>query len=430
MPSTKEEGLPPEIQLSDPEVMRDPFTVYGRAREQGPVARLAAPGFGGMWAVTRHAESRALLSDPRFEIRTDSFMRPGVPDDCVPYMRTMAEMNGPEHLRLRRLVAPAFSARRAAAFRPRIEAIVDRLLDGLADRVSPTDGTVDLLADFAQHLPMEVICEWVGIPEEDRPQWRKYGATVAAGAGAAFAEAIPGIVRGAKEAVERRRRELLETGREAAQGEPSGVDPGMAPGMAADLLGDLIRAQDEDGDRLSDVEMVTLVWHVVLAGQTPTHLVANAVDALLKHPEQLAALRANPSLMPAAVEELTRWAGPTLLSIPRYAAQDVVLHGVPVAKGEAVTTVIAAANRDPRAFPSPERLDVGRLDVGRATSPTPHLSFAHGAHFCLGASVARIQTEVALAGLLRRFPALAPAGESRRAMDPGTWRLEGLPVRL
>ncbi|MEU8887836.1 cytochrome P450 [Streptomyces sp. NPDC048442] len=407
--------MPPEIQLSDPEVMRDPFAVYGRAREQAPVARLVAPGFGGMWAVTRYAEARALLSDPRFEIRTESFLRPEVPDDCVPYMRTMAEMNGPEHLRLRRLVSPAFGARRAAAFRPRIEAIVDGLLDELAAHVSPEDGTVDLLAHFAQHLPMEVICEWVGIPEEDRPQWRKYGATVAAGAGAEFAAAIPGIVRGAKEAVERRRHELAGL---------NGASD-AAPGAAADLLGDLIRAQDEDGDRLSDVEMVTLVWHVVLAGQTPTHLVANALDALLNHPEQLAALRADPSLMPGAVEELTRWAGPTLLSIPRYAAQDVVLHGVRVAKGEAVTTVIAAANRDPRAFESPDR-----LDVGRATPPAPHLSFAHGSHFCLGASVARIQTEVALTGLLRRFPALEAVGESPRAMDPGTWRLGGLRVRV
>ncbi|MFI0977153.1 cytochrome P450 [Streptomyces sp. NPDC021093] len=415
MPDTKDEGRQPDIQLSDPEVMRDPFAVYGRAREQGPVARLTAPGFGGMWAVTRHAEARALLSDPRFEIRTDSFLRPEVPDDCVPYMRTMAEMSGPEHLRLRRLVAPAFSARRAAAFRPRIEAIVDRLLDELAGHASPEDGTVDLLTHFAQHLPMEVICEWVGIPEEDRPQWRKYGATVSAGAGAEFAAAIPGIVRGAKEAVERRRRE------------PKVVGQDVAPTGAADLLGDLIHAQDEDGDRLSDVEMVTLIWHVVLAGQSPTPLVANAIDALLAHPEQLAALRAEPSLMPGAVEELTRWTGPTLLSIPRYAAEEVELHGVRVAKGDAVTALVAAANRDPRAFQDPERLDV------RRTAPaTPHLSFGHGPHFCLGASVARIQTEVALAGLLRRFPDLAPAGEgeSRRAMDPGTWRLEGLLVRL
>ncbi|MFB9523899.1 cytochrome P450 [Streptomyces cremeus] len=400
----------PELLLSDPDVLRDPFTAYGRAREESPVVHLAAPGFGGMWALTRHADARAFLGDPRFGIRTDSFLRPDVPEDCVPYMRTMAEMNGPEHLRLRRLVAPAFSARRAAAFRPRIEATVDRLLDDLAATASHQDDTADLVADFALRLPMEVICEWVGIAEEDRPHWREAGATIAAGAGPQFAAAIPGIIRGAQRAVARRRTELTDTA------------PATGP---TDLLTDLIRAQDEDGDRLTDTEMVTLIWHIVLAGQSPTPLVANAVDALLAHPGQLAALRADPSLLPGAVEELTRWAGPTLLSIPRYASEDTDLHGVRIPKGAAVTALVAAANRDPRAFPAPDR-----LDVRRPAPATPHLGFGHGPHFCLGASVARVQTEAALAAVVRRFPRLARAGDARRALDPGTWRLESLPVRL
>ncbi|MFF0739904.1 cytochrome P450 [Streptomyces sp. NPDC004111] len=393
----------PEIQLADPEVVRDPFTVYGRAREQGPVARLVAPGFGGMWAVTRYAEARELLSDARFEIRSDSFLRPEVPDDCEPYMRTMAEMNGPEHHRLRRLVSPAFSARRAAAFRPRIEAVVDRLVDELDEQLARSgDGTADLLPHFAVHLPMDVICAWVGVPEEMRPQWREFGRTVVLGAGADFAAAIPGIVRGARRTVELRR-----------------CEPGD------DLLTELIRVRDEDGDRLSDVELVTLVWHLVMAGQSPTPLVANAVDALLANPAELDALREDPTLLPVAMEELGRLAGPTILSIPRYATQDLVLHGVPVAKGEAVTAVVAAANRDPRAYASPDR-----LDVRRTTPAAPHLGFGHGSHFCLGASVARVQTEVAVGTLLRRYPSLARAGEAGRAMDPGAWRLESLPVRV
>ncbi|MFD3514572.1 cytochrome P450 [Streptomyces sp. NPDC058657] len=395
-------GNVPEIQLSDPELIRDPFGVYGRAREQGPVARLVAPGFGGMWALTRYAQAREMLSDPRFEIRSDSFMRPEVPEDCLPYLRTMAEMNGPEHQRLRRLVAPAFSARRAAAFRPRIEAVVERLLDALDAHMAVSgDGSADLLRHFALHLPMDVICEWVGVPEELRPQWREYGATVVSGVGADFAAAIPGIVRGARETVELRRRE---------------------PGD--DLLTELIRVRDEDGDRLSDVELVTLVWHLVMAGQSPTPLVANAVDALLAHPAELAALRADPALLPGAMEEIGRLAGPTILTIPRYATEDLELHGVRVAEGEAVTAVVASANRDPRVYASPQT-----LDVRRAAGSAPHLGFGHGSHFCLGASVARIQTEVAVGGLLRRYPELARAGEAKRAMDPGTWRLEGLPVR-
>jgi cytochrome P450 len=404
MPSVRREGndVVPEIDLGDAEVIRDPFAAYGQVRERSALARLLASGFGSMWAVTRHDGARALLGDPRFELNTGSFIRPDVPEDCLPYMRTMSEMDGPEHTRLRRLVSPAFTARRAAGFRPRIEPIVENLLDDLPDHAE--GGSVDLFRHLARPLPMDVICELVGIPEPDRPRWREYGATVAAGAGQGFADAIPGIMGGAKAAVARRRDE---------------------PGD--DLLSELIRTQSEDGDRLSDTEMVTLVWHLVIAGQTPTNLIANAVAALLSHPGQLAALREDPGLMPRAVEELMRWCGPTLLSVPRYAREDVELCGTPVRKGEPVTAAIAAANRDPRAFADPDR-----LDITRAAGPSGHLGFAHGPHFCLGASLARVQTDVALTALLRRFPDLAPAvaPEELRAPDPGTWRLTALPVTL
>ncbi|MGI5224533.1 cytochrome P450 family protein [Actinoallomurus sp. CA-142502] len=393
----------PEIDLSDPEVVRDPFAAYGRVREQAPLARLRIPGLSPWWVVTRHEAARAMLADPRLEIRADSFMRPGVPDDCLPYMRTMSELNGSEHARMRKLVAPAFTPRRAAEFRPRIERIVDRLLDDV-EKNAAADGTVDLLPHFARPLPMDVICELVGVPGSDRPRWRAYGATVAAGAGGEFAEAIPGIMDGAKAAIARRR-----------------AEPGD------DLLADLITAQAEDGDRLTDAEMVTLVWHLVIAGQTPANLIANAVVALLTHPGRREALRDDPDLMPGAVEELIRWCGPTLLSIPRYAREDVELCGVRVRAGEAVTAAVAAANRDPRVFTDPER-----LDVTRPKGPYGHLGFAHGPHFCVGASIARVQTQVALTALLRRHPSLGLAAEPEelRAPDPGTWRLTALPVTL
>ncbi|NUW35227.1 cytochrome P450 [Nonomuraea sp. SMC257] len=381
-----------------------------------------------------------MLADPRFAITSGSFLRPDVPADCLPYMRTMSEMDGPEHLRLRRLVAPAFTARRAAALRPAIERVVERLLDALpshatngatdsgtdqpanratgsgtelpANRATgsgtelPANGAtgsgVDLLRHFAAPLPMEVICELVGVPEPDRARWHEYGALVAAGAGRGFAAAIPGIMAGAREAVARRRAEA-----------------------GPDLLSELIRAQAEDGDRLTDTELVTLVWHLVLAGQTPANLIANAVHALLSEPDQLKALREDPALMPRAVEELIRWCGPILLTVPRHAREDVELHGVTIRAGDAVTASVAAANRDPRAFAAPDRLDV------TLSREATHLGFAHGAHFCLGASLARVETEAALAALLRRFPGLAPAPErARRAPDPGTWRLVSLPVTL
>ncbi|MCP2259850.1 Cytochrome P450 [Streptoalloteichus tenebrarius] len=394
----------PEIDLTDRGVLDDPFTAYREARERSPLARLLIPGMAPLWALTRHAEAKAMLGDARFRLSAASWaFRPDVPEHCRAYMRTMQEMEGAEHTRLRRLVSPAFSARRANQFRPRITTVVERLLDALPDHVEA--GSVDLLRHFARPLPMDVICELVGIPGADRPRWREYGAHVAAGVGRELAESIPGVIDGAKAAV-------------AAHRERPGDD----------LVSALLRVHDEDGDRLSDAEMVTLIWNVVLAGQTPTNLIANGVAALLAHPDQLAALRADPGLAPRAVEELTRWCGPQLLTIPRHAAEDVEIGGVVIREGEMITAAIVSANRDPRVFADPDR-----LDITRPAGTAGHLGFAHGPHFCLGASLARVQAEVALTALLRRFPNLSlavPAEEVPRAADGGTWRLAALPVSL
>lgn len=381
--------MTPEIDLTDLKVLTDPFTAYDHAREVAAVAKLVIPGFGPFWALTRYTQARAMLADPRFEVRAESFLRPpGIPDHCLEYMRTMAEQDGPEHLRLRRLVAPAFTPKRAARLRPRLAALTGQLLDELPTHAE--DGVVDLVPHFARPLPMDVICEMAGIPDADRPRWQEYGAAVAGGVGPDFAAAIPEIIAGAKDAVARSR-----------------AEPGD------DLIGDLVRAEDDD--RLTDTELVTLVWHLVLAGQTPVNLIANAVEALLRHPDQLAALRADPALWPGAVEELMRFCSPQLLTTPRFAREDVEIDGQLIREGERVTAAMVAADRDPRAFPDADRLDVTRDGPAQ-------LGFSHGPHFCLGASIARVETEVALSGLFARFPDLALAGDVPRAPDGGTWR--------
>jgi cytochrome P450 len=381
--------MTPEIDLTDLKVLTDPFTAYDQAREVSAVAKLVIPGFGPFWALTRYTQARAMLADPRFEVRAESFMRPpGIPEHCLEYMRTMAEQDGPEHLRLRRLVAPAFTPKRAASLRPRLATLTERLLDELPAHAE--DGVVDLVPHFARPLPMDVICEMTGIPEADRPRWREFGAAVAGGVGPDFAAAIPEIIEGAKDAVARSR-----------------AEPGD------DLIGDLVRAGDDD--RLTDTELVTLVWHLVLAGQTPVNLIANAVEALLRHPEQLAALRADPALWPGAVEELMRFCSPQLLTTPRFAREDVEIDGQVIRAGERVTAAMVAADRDPRAFPDADLLDVTRAGPAQ-------LGFSHGPHFCLGASIARVETEVALSALFARFPDLALAGDVPRAPDGGTWR--------
>jgi cytochrome P450 len=373
-----------EVDLTDPAVIADPFTAYDRAREAAPVARLNIPGMP-MLALTRRDDARALLADPRFAIRAASFVGiPGVPDAYRDYLRTMSEMDGPDHLRLRRLAAPGFTARRAQDFRPAVEPVVDKLIAGL-----PREP--DLLRDFARPLPMLAICELVGIPEADRADWLEWGAIVASGDGHRFGEAIPGIIEGAKALVAGR----PETG----------------------VVADLVRQED----RMTDTELVTLVWHIVLAGQTPANLIANAVAELWTRPADLALLRAEPELLPGAVDELMRWCGPQLLTVPRFAADDVDLHGTQVKAGEMVTVAIAAANRDPRVFTDPGHLDVRR-------NAATQVGFGHGPHFCLGAAHARVQTEVALRALLSTD--LTLAGDPVRAPDPGTWRLTELPVHM
>ncbi|WP_236717974.1 cytochrome P450 [Actinoplanes sp. TFC3] len=370
-------------------MLGDPLTAYGQAREQSPVIKLMTPGFGFMWAVTRYDEAKAMLADPRLELNANTFLRPAVPEHCLQYMRTMTELDAPEHARLRRVVSPAFTARRAAQFRTRIDLIVGRLLDTLAEREP-----VDLVTAFARPLPMEVICELVGIPAQDRPAWREYGAAIAAVDIKAFGEAIPAIIHDAIAAVARRSAEPED-----------------------DLLSDLI-----GGGRLTTTELVTLVWHLVLAGQTPANLITNAIDALKAHPDQETALRADPTSMPAAVEELTRWCSPQPLSLPRFASEDLDIGGVAISRGEPVVAAIACANRDPRAFTNPDTLDLKRQEK-------PHIAYAHGPHFCFGAPLARVQVEAALSALLTRFPAMT-VQRAEHLPDPGTWRLKELVVTL
>ncbi|SER41868.1 cytochrome P450 [Actinokineospora terrae] len=381
----------PEVPVTDPAVLADPFSAYAQARAVSPVARLTGAGMPPMWAVTRHEPAREVLNNPRFVLSEASFMRPpGIPEHCRRYMHTMAEMDGPEHARVRGAAAPAFTARRTAVMRPRIEAAVDRLLDSL-------DASPDLLRDFAGPLPMVVICELLGIPEADRPDWLEYGRAVAAGYGPGFLAAIPGIMASAEAAVAAKR---------ARRG--------------ADILSQLLDSE------LTETELVTLVWHLALAGQTPTNLIANGVAALFAHPAQLDLLRADPTLASTAVEELMRWCGPQLLTTPRFATEDITVGDATIPQGAAMTVAICSANRDPAAFPDPDTLDITR-PLGAPT----HLGFSHGPHFCLGAPLARLQTEIALTALLARFPALRPATDHfTRTPDPGTWRLAELPVHL
>ncbi|ATE53718.1 cytochrome P450 family protein [Actinosynnema pretiosum] len=382
----------PVLDPRDPKTLLDPFTAHSTAREQSPIALMPVPGLGDLRVATRHDDAKAVLSDPRLRVGANSFTGlPGIPAHCLRYMRTMSELNGPEHQRVRRLATPAFTARRAAGFRPRITELVTALLDAL-----PDDGEADLLADYAAPLPSDVVCELVGIPEADRERWRAHGSAVVSGNLQGLVAAVPDVIEGAKAAIAHRR-----------------AHPGD------DLLSWLLEV--EDG--LTDTELVTLVWHLVLAGQTPANLVVNALEALLTHPDQLALLRERPELAPRAVEELTRWASPQLMATPRFAAGEVEVGGEPVPAGAPVVASLVGANRDPRAYTDPDRLDLTRAEGG-------HLAYGHGPHFCLGAAFAKVETEVAITELLARYPVVELAETPERVPDGGTWRLASLRVRL
>ncbi|WP_043268096.1 cytochrome P450 [Streptomyces sp. CT34] len=412
---------PGEPNSMDPELLHDPFTGYGELREKGPVIRGRFLEDTPVWFVTRFEEVRQVLRDPRFA-NDPAYARGssgegspttrlldmlGMPEDLRVYLaRSILTMDAPDHTRLRRLVSRAFTARKITDLRPRVEEIADDLLARLPEHAE--DGVVDLIQHFAYPLPITVICELVGIPEEYRPQWRKWGAALVSRDPERLAEAFPAMIDHIHELIRARRAALTD-----------------------DLLSELIRTHDDDGSRLSDVEMVTLVLTLVLAGhETTAHLIGNGTAALLTHPEQLRLLKADPALLPRAVHELLRWCGPVQATQLRYATEDVELAGTQIRKGDAVQLILVAANHDPRHYADPTRLDLTRHPAGQAEN---HVGFGHGMHYCLGATLARQEGEVAFGKLFAHYPeislAVAPE-ELERVPAPGNWRLVALPLRL
>jgi cytochrome P450 len=415
--------------IMDPGLIADPVGGYGRLREQAPVLRGRALAFRGptrsavrlpegssAWFVTRQAEVRTVLSDPRFVnsarsvpgmtvdgVREKPTEMVGIPADLAHYFAdSILDYDGADHSRLRKLVSRAFNVRRVSALRPRVEEITAGLLDRMAGLPAP----VDLVAEYAYPLPITVICELVGVPEDDRPAWQRWSSALMRMRRDATPTAAREMIGHVHELIARRRTE-----------------------PADDLLTALVQVQEEDGGRLSADELVTMVLTLVIVGhETTAHLIGNATLALLTHPDQLAVLRADPTLWPGAIHELMRWCGPVNIARMRYATEDVELGGVTIRRGELVQPVLVSANRDPREYPEAERLDVTRRPADRGEG---HVGFGYGFHYCLGAALARQEGEVALRALVERFPALALAGDEQEWVRvPGMRRLTRLPVRL
>jgi cytochrome P450 len=377
----------------------DPYSVHARLRAQHPVAQVIMPGGTPAWLVTGYAQARSALTDPRLHKLPEGW-RPE-PDSLLASLDLhMLNLDPPDHDRLRKLVNKAFTARRVEQLRPRITAITAGLLDDMSTRTE-----VDLLASFAFPLPITVICELLGVPVADRDQFRVWSATIVTDTPSpevfqAHANAMTGYFQALMAA---RRREPTD-----------------------DLLSALISARD-DTDRLSENELLSMAFLLLVAGhETTVNLIASGVLALLLNPGELARLRADRALLAAAVEELLRYVNPVNNATFRFTGEPVEIGGVPIGRGEVVLVSLSGANRDPSRYADPDRLDLGRDSGG-------HLAFGHGIHYCLGAPLARLEAEIAFAGLLERF------GSMTLAVPPDAlrWRpstlihgLESLPVRL
>ncbi len=360
----------------DPVFRADPHPRLARLRESHPVDRTPV----GIWRLLRYADCVRLLREVRCGARTTDGRIPGVDESGLVEQREfMLQQDPPAHTRLRKLVSRAFTPRAVERMRPRVQAIVDELLD----RVAP-GGEMDVIADLALPVPATTICEMLGVPVEDRDRFTAWTAQATHGLAALIQP--PEVVKQALEvgAALRAYFERLIEARRASLGD--------------DLLSGLIRAEAE-GDRLSPEELISQAMGLLIAGfETTIGLIGNGARALILHPRELVKLRERPELIESAVEECLRWDPPIPLT-SRFLHEDAEFDGHVIPKDTQVMAMLISANRDPERFPEPDRLDVERAD-------NAHLSFGGGVHFCLGAHLARLEGRIALGTLVQRLSGL------------------------
>ena len=357
------------------EFLRDPYPHYRRLREERPIHFNEGRG---SWVLTRYNDMAEVLRDhERF-----SAERTGPANYSTDEMpRSMLASDPPHHTRLRTLVNKAFTARTVERLRQRIQQIVDGLLDDVADR-----GEMELIRDFAYPLPITVIAEMLGVPASDRDFFRDASSKIAVALGPIT---DPAVALAALEG----RNQLI------------GYFNDLVPKRKGDPRDDLISAMlaaEEAGDFLSHGELLAMLLLLLVAGhETTVNLIGNGMLALLRNPDQLERLRDDESIERSAIEELLRYDSPVQFT-GRLVMQDVEIAGQPIKAGVGISTILAAANRDPEVFTDPDTLDLGR-------DPCAHLSFSAGIHFCLGAQLARLEGQIALATIVRRFPKIAMA---------------------
>ncbi|MFJ3784549.1 cytochrome P450 [Streptomyces sp. NPDC090093] len=398
--ATPAPGRDPAPALFTWEFATDPYPAYAWLREHAPVHRTTLPSGVEAWLVTRYADARQALADQRLsknpahhDESPHAKGKTGIPGERKAELMThLLNIDPPDHTRLRRLVSKAFTPRRVAEFAPRVQELTDRLIDGFAEK-----GSADLIHEFAFPLPIYAICDLLGVPEEDQDDFRDWaGMMIRHGGGPRG-----GVARSVKK-MRGYLAELIHRKREA-------------PGD--DLISGLIKASDH-GEHLTENEAAAMAFILLFAGfETTVNLIGNGLYALLRDPVQRGLLQASlaageAGLLETGIEELLRYDGPVEMATWRYATRALTIGGQEIPAGDPVLVVLAAADRDPERFDGPDVLDLARRD-------NQHLGYGHGIHYCLGAPLARLEGQTALATLLTRLPDL------RLAADPAELRWRG-----
>lgn len=392
------------------EMVQDPYPTYRRFLEAGQIH--PANYGGGGWAVFRHAECSSLIRDPRLSARRAGAMLRALPSGRQAEFAELAHMLGlgllfldaPEHSRLRKLMNKGFSPAVAEGLRPQIQAIVDRMLERM--RHVPQ---ADILREIAHPLPVRVIAEMLGVPETLHDQFIKRSDAIAVFFGnpqrtveqtKSAHEAVIALTEFFRGAVAERRRQ-----------------------RGSDLIS-LLLDIEEDGEVLGEEELYAQCVGLLFAGhETTRNLIGNGMYTLLRHPQEMAKLREDPELIRTAVEELLRFESPVQFT-GRVAKEEMEICGVRVCQGQAILFMLGAANRDPRQFKDPDRLNLRRLN-------NPHLAFGAGAHFCIGNQLARVEGQIAILGLVQQFPRMRLAGQRIEwAPNFGLRGLKALPVMV
>ena len=394
----------PNVNIASSEFKANPFPFYARLRSEAPVYRTILPDKRNAWLITRYQDVVVLLKDDRFsKDKMTAQKLPWMPGIFKPLMRNMLDLDAPDHTRLRGLVHKVFRPRLIENLRQRVQDLTDELLDRVQSQ-----GRMDLIHDYALQIPTTIIAEMLGVPVKDRLKFHRWSSAGVSSSASRFGilKAIPHLM-----AFVRYVGSLVKARRVKPQD---------------DLISALAQAE-EAGEQLSGDELLAMIVLLLVAGhETTVNLIGNGALALLEHPAQLSRLQDDPALIKSGIEELLRHSGPLETATERYPREDTSIAGLEIPRGELVFAVLASANRDEQQFKHADRLDLGR-------EPNPHVAFGQGSHYCLGASLARLEGQIAIATLLRRMPDLRLA-TPRNGLR---WRrglvlrgLEALPVEF